>query len=142
MTDEEYKAELRRKAEDAFGFSYLDEWKLWMALGVIQRKVVPVVKPFLQNLWNDPAAFRAALRGLVALISGLIVNGVIVFPVGSKFAWYASIFTGAAALMFPAGETNQSPGVIKATANDPTITVTSKDVKVAEAAKDTHPPGI
>jgi hypothetical protein len=145
MTPDEYKAELRRKAEDAFGLSYLDDLWLYKAWSTIQRKVVPVVKTWLINFWNDPASFRAAIRGLVALISGLIVNGVIVFPVGSKWAWYASIFTGAGALMFPAGQTNQSPGVTKAIANDPSIQVTSKDIKVADAAvaaSEKSPPGM
>jgi hypothetical protein len=114
--------ELRKKAEEEFDLSYKDEIELWLAWGVVKRKVVPKVKVWLARFWNDPAYFTAMCRAGVVAFSAAITNGIIVFPVGSKIAWYASVFTTAAALLFPAGQTNRTPEEIKGIAQDPSVT--------------------
>lgn len=79
------------------------------------------MKVWLLNLWNDPAAFRSAVRSVIVLISTLIVQGVIVLPAGEKYAWFTALFTGAAAMAVPAGQTNRTAGEIKQMAQDPNV---------------------
>lgn len=117
--------DIRKKAEDEFDLSYKDELELWLAWGVVKRKVVPVVKTWLLRFWNDPAYFTGSVRFLIVGLSGAILSGQVVLP-WPKVTWFLAVFLPAIAVGIPAGQTNRSEGQIKAIAEDPTIPAAPK----------------
>lgn len=66
------------------------------------------MKTFFVELWNDPAKFRAAMRGAAVVLAGALATGAIPLPVAFA-GWLGTLLPvvlagGAAAL--PAGQTN------------------------------------
>jgi hypothetical protein len=64
------------------------------------------MREFLLRFWRDPAYFTALCRGLIGSLAGGIQSGLIVLPVGPKYAWFAAFFIPWIGMMFPAGQTN------------------------------------
>lgn len=66
------------------------------------------MKTFFSDLWNDPAKFRAAVRGCLVVAAGAIAYGVIPLPAAFT-GWVAAmipILLAGGAVAVPAGETN------------------------------------
>ncbi len=122
---------------DALKLSFFQKLRLGLA--------VPVMKEILMRCWTDPAYFTGIIRAIVALLASQILNGTLVIPgTAGRVAWWMATYWGAI-LAFPAGQTNPTPGVIKASANDPSVQVTRQDIRTADAAKvasEKTPPGM
>lgn len=112
--------DLRSWAERTFGLSYLDEFWLYKAWGVLRGKA-PIMKEILTKLWTDPAYFRGAMRAAIGVLAGLVLSGKIVLPDPlEKWVWsIASLWP--AILALPAGQSNPTPEQVKAISVDPTI---------------------
>lgn len=125
--------DVRKQAEEAFDLSYLDEFRLWLAWGVVKKKGIPKMKTWCLELWNDPAKFVGAIRFLLVSLSGLILSGQLVLP-WPKVSWFLAVFLPAIAVGIPAGAANQSPGTLRAIVENPDVVMTPKDEKVAAVA--------
>lgn len=66
------------------------------------------MKTFFSELWNDPAKFRGAMRGVMILAAGGVATGVIPLPkelggwIGTAIPW----LLGGGAAAIPAGQSN------------------------------------
>lgn len=116
--------DLKKQAEEAFNFSYLDEFTLCGAWRVLQRKVLPVVIPSIKNFLYDPQAFAAYSRTAVFALGTALHEGMI--PGGGPYAWWAGMAFQVLSLLLAAGQTNPAPAQIKAIAQDPNIPAAPK----------------
>jgi len=67
-------SEERKKLEELFKLSWLDEWKLKLAWGVLTRKVVPVMEKILGGNW------RTTLGGILVAVMIYIQTSGAEFP--------------------------------------------------------------
>ncbi len=133
---------LRRWIKETFGLSYLDELRLYIALGVVRDKMIPAIKAFFM----DPTAASRYIRSAIWALYAAYTTGMLPAALlQTKTGWYIAQFLPALAFMIGAGEKNQSAGVLKAIANDPMVSVTAANVETADAARlkgETTPPGM
>lgn len=132
MSDD-WKIRLRKWFEQMFGLSYKDEFELWLAWGVIQRKVLPLMKQLWRSFIDDRTFAIRLIRSLMAWFAIELGRGSIPILNGPKAYWISPLLVSFA-LFFGAGQRNPPPGDIKRIAQDPTIDPTPKNQM--------QPPGI
>ncbi len=92
--------------------------------------MIPAIKAF----FTDETVFIRFCRAIIAYLGFALHDGSIPYLNGPG-AWWAGPVITMFAFMLGAGDRNQTPGVIKAMANDPSTPVTRKDIETADAAK-------
>lgn len=118
---------------DFFGFSIKDKFELWLAWGVVQRKVSPKMKQLWRDFIDDRTFAVRLLRSLMAWFAVELGRGSVPYLSGPT-AWKIAPLVLGFSIFFGAGQRNPLPGDIKRIAQDPGITPTPKDKM--------QPPGI
>lgn len=100
---------LRKWAEETFGLGYLDEFRLFVAWGVVRDKMIPAIKAFF---WDETVFVRITRAGIMAL-SVAINTGQIPGVSTTKWGWYLAQSLPVLALFFGAGDKNPDPNKLQ-----------------------------